>query len=84
MSANEDRFDSAKVLPEDVEIRYDKVGVIVAHVKNLTSHATSLGASSPAPTVVKMAIERKGGVKCVSVPDEMAMYAADSFAGVLR
>lgn len=82
MSVNAGQFNSVKVLPEDVETWYDEErGVSIAHMNNLTSRATSLGASSPAPTVVKMALER--GVKCVCVPDEMAMQTADLFAGAL-
>lgn len=81
---NAGQFNSVKVLPEDVETWYDEErGVSIAHINNLTSRATSLGASSPAPTVVKMALEREEGVKCVCVPDEMAMQTADLFAGAL-
>jgi hypothetical protein len=28
-----------------------------------------------------MALERKGGIRCVSIPDELAMQSAVSFAG---
>ncbi|KAI0362690.1 tryptophan synthase beta subunit-like PLP-dependent enzyme [Trametes cingulata] len=54
--------------------------VTIAHLSSLTSRATSLGASSPSAAVVKKALQRKGGVKSVCVPDEMAMQAALNFA----
>ena len=49
--------------------------VTVAHLAKLTSRASSLGASSPAAGVVKMALQRSGGVKSVCIPDEMAMQS---------
>ena len=55
--------------------------VTLAHLSTLTSKATSLGASSPSAAVVKKALERKGGVKSVCIPDELAMQAAIRFAG---
>ncbi|KAI0831064.1 tryptophan synthase beta subunit-like PLP-dependent enzyme [Trametes gibbosa] len=54
--------------------------VDVAHLSRLTSKATSLGASSPSAAIVKKALERKGGVKSICIPDEMAMQAALNFA----
>ena len=47
----------------------------------LTSRAASLGATWPAPGVVRMALDHAGGVKCVCIPDELAMFAARGFAG---
>jgi len=55
-------------------------GVKIAHLKKLTSKATSLAATSLSPGVVKMALAR-ASVRCLSVPDEMAMRTACSFAG---
>jgi L-serine/L-threonine ammonia-lyase len=55
--------------------------VRVAHLKSLSSRATSLGASSPSASVVQMAVHRKGGVRCITVSDERAMDAALRFAG---
>ncbi|EIW60594.1 tryptophan synthase beta subunit-like PLP-dependent enzyme [Trametes versicolor FP-101664 SS1] len=55
-------------------------GVSVAHLSSLPSKATSLGASSPSGAVVKKMLERKGGVRSVCIPDEMAMQAALNFA----
>ena len=55
--------------------------VTVAHLPKLTSRATSLGASSPAAGAIRMALDRKGGIKSVCVDDEFAMKAALLFAG---
>jgi L-serine/L-threonine ammonia-lyase len=61
---------------------YDsEYNVHYAHLKQLTSRATSLGASSPAPGVVRTALDRAGGVKCVNISDELSMMAALRFAG---
>ncbi|KAH9842922.1 tryptophan synthase beta subunit-like PLP-dependent enzyme [Rhodofomes roseus] len=54
--------------------------VTVAHLPALTSRATSLGASSPAAGSVRMALDRKGGIKSVCVDDELAMKAGLLFA----
>ncbi|GLB37987.1 putative pyridoxal-phosphate dependent enzyme [Lyophyllum shimeji] len=83
MSCNAGRFNHVnKVLPPDVDVLYDeKERVTLARFDKFTSRAsTSLGASQPSAKVVKMALERKGGTKCVSVPDELAMQALVSFA----
>ncbi|KIJ17333.1 L-serine ammonia-lyase [Paxillus involutus ATCC 200175] len=53
--------------------------VAVPYMHTLTSRATSLGATSPAPAVVRMALDHAGGVKCVCIPDELAMFAARKF-----
>lgn len=58
-------------------------GVTVAHLSNLTSRATSLGASSPAAGPIRMALDRKGGMKSVYVDDEFAMKAGLLFAGMI-
>lgn len=54
--------------------------VRIAHLRNITSKAASLGATSPAAAVVKMALERQGGVTCAKVPDEMSMATSCLFA----
>ncbi|KAI9566515.1 tryptophan synthase beta subunit-like PLP-dependent enzyme, partial [Boletus coccyginus] len=54
--------------------------VAVPYMQALTSRAASLGATSPAPGVVRMALNHTGGVKCVCIPDELAMFAARGFA----
>ncbi|KZT65460.1 tryptophan synthase beta subunit-like PLP-dependent enzyme, partial [Daedalea quercina L-15889] len=60
--------------------RCTKYEVTVAHLPRLTSRATSLGASSPAAGSVRMALDRKGGIKSVCVDDELAMKAGLLFA----
>jgi len=83
MSCNGKRFNHIdKTLPQDVDVVYDEEeGVTLARFNKFTSKASgSLGASQPASKVVKMALEREGGVKCVSVPDELSMQALVSFA----
>ncbi|KAF9036707.1 tryptophan synthase beta subunit-like PLP-dependent enzyme [Panaeolus papilionaceus] len=82
MSLNGGRFNSSeKKLPLGVNLVYDdEHKVHLAHFTGFTSKASgSLGASQPAAGVVKMALERSGGVKCVSVPDELSMEALTSF-----
>ena len=66
--------------PYTIEI-VDEDNVAIPHMKALTSRATSLGASSPASGVVRMALDRAGGVRCVCIQDEMAMHTAKLFAG---
>ncbi|GLB35306.1 putative pyridoxal-phosphate dependent enzyme [Lyophyllum shimeji] len=83
MSCNVGRYNHVnKTLPPDVDLVYvEEEGVAVTRFKKFTSKASgSLGASQPAAKVVKMALEREGGVKCVSVPDELSMQALVSFA----
>ncbi|KAG1778231.1 tryptophan synthase beta subunit-like PLP-dependent enzyme [Suillus placidus] len=53
--------------------------IAIPHMKALKSRAASLGASSPAPGVVRMAVNRAGGIKCACIPDEMAMHTARLF-----
>jgi len=66
---------------KEVDIVTEGDGTKIAHLKKLTSKATSLAATSPSPGVVKMALAWGGGVRCLSVPDEVAMNTACSFAG---
>lgn len=66
-------------IPDEVDIVMED-GVKIAHLKKLTSKATSLAATSPSPGVVKMALARTS-VRCLRVPDEMTMRTACSFAG---
>lgn len=84
MSCNNGRFNSVdKALPDDVEVVYDKANdVTLAHFKRFRSKASgSLGASQPSPRVVKMALERQGGVTCASLPDELSMQTLVTFTG---
>lgn len=68
--------------PSNVEVVHDPLtGVIVARLLKISSLASSLGASIPSPAVVKMALERTGGVKSVHATDVMAMQSCLSFAG---
>ena len=67
--------------PTGVTLRTDSThGVRVAHIAELNSKATSLGASEPSAGVVRAALDRAGGVKCVTVPDEVTMQLAGAFA----
>ncbi|KAH7915997.1 tryptophan synthase beta subunit-like PLP-dependent enzyme [Hygrophoropsis aurantiaca] len=59
--------------------RDSEYSVNLAHIRKITSRASSLGASSAAPGVVRKALDRSGGIKCVCVSDEMAMYTAKAF-----
>lgn len=58
----------------------DEHGVAIAHLNKIESRASSLGASSPAAGVVKMALEREGRVACVTVPDALSMQSTFLFA----
>ncbi|KAG2357659.1 tryptophan synthase beta subunit-like PLP-dependent enzyme [Suillus spraguei] len=64
--------------PYTVEI-VEEFNIAIPYMKALKSRAASLGASSPAPGVVRMAIDRAGGIKCACIPDEMAMHTARLF-----
>lgn len=57
----------------------EELHVAIPYMKALKSRAASLGASSPAPGVVRMAVDRAGGIKCACIPDEMAMHTARLF-----
>lgn len=74
--------DFIKVLPSNVEVVKDPIeGIPLARFTKFSSKASgSLGASVPSAGVVKMASERSGAVIPVSVPDEVSMHAAVSFA----
>lgn len=60
----------------------DEHGVAIAHLNKIESRASSLGASSPAAGVVKMALEREGRVACVTVPDALSMQSTFLFVGL--
>jgi len=61
------------LFPEDADVFHDRENdVKLARFNRFSSKASgSLGASQPSAKVVKMALERQGDVKCVSVPDEL-------------
>lgn len=85
MSLNGERFNAiGQTLPIGVDLVEDEdTSLKLAHFNRFTSKASgSLGASQPAARVVKMALERKGGVKCVTVPDELSMQTLGLFAGM--
>lgn len=58
----------------------DEHRVKLAILSELSSRASSLGGSSPAPGVVKMGLDREGPIKCLCIGDEQAMAAALQFA----
>lgn len=71
-------------LPEGTQAIIDEEsGTKIIQFNKFSSRASgSLGASKPSARVVQMALNRAGGVKCVSVPDEMSMAAGVKFAGM--
>jgi len=83
MALNNGRFNSVKkILPTGVNLVYNEEhSVHLAHFTSFSSKAAgSLGASEPAAGVVKLSLERIGGVKTTSLPDELSMQALASFA----
>ncbi|KAK7042122.1 PALP domain-containing protein [Favolaschia claudopus] len=73
--------DSVKLPPGVSAIRDDANNVKLAHFSFFSSKASgSLGASEPVAGVVRKALDRKGPVTCVTVPDELSMHAGYSFA----
>lgn len=72
-----------KVLPTGVELAHDaKYNLNIAHFNGFSSKASgSLGASRPAAAVLRMALDRPGGVFSYSIPDELSMEALVRFAG---
>lgn len=84
MALNGGRFNSEKKdLPVGIDLVYNEDNkVFLAHFSGFSSKASgSLGASEPAAAVVRMSLERKGGVKTVSVPDELSMDTLARFSG---
>jgi len=68
-------------VPDNIMRRTDeKHNVKIARLHKLTSKATSLGASEASAAVVRMALDRSGGVQSATVPDEMSMQVVKSFA----
>lgn len=69
-------------LPQNVHSVFDETNSVhLAHFQKFSSKASgSLGASQPAEAVVRVALDWPGGVKCVSVPDELSMEALTLFA----
>lgn len=79
MTLNNDRGSFG--VPDDVGITIEEDGVKIAHLKTIDSKAKSLGATSPSLTVIRMALAWGGGVRCLSIPDEITMNTACTFAG---
>jgi len=74
---------NAKSLPHGAELVHNsEYKVDMAHLNGFSSRASgSLGASQPSATVLKMALERAGGVRSYTVPDELSMESLIRFAG---
>lgn len=84
---NSDGFNKEmKILPPKVELVHDtEHDVNLAHFNGFSSRASgSLGASQPSATVLKMALERSGGVRSYSVSDELSMEGLVKFASECR
>ena len=84
MSLNTNKSDNmSNALADGIGIFHDDDHDIdLARMNNLNSRASgSLGAASPAAGVVRMALDRTGIVKCVTIPDELSMQTAGRFAG---
>ncbi len=82
LALNDGPFSGDGHPPEGTSVEFCKEhNVTIAHLAKLTSRATSLGASSPSAGVVRLALERSGGIKSVCIPDELAMQACLHFAG---
>ncbi|KII88750.1 hypothetical protein PLICRDRAFT_141283 [Plicaturopsis crispa FD-325 SS-3] len=78
---NQGHYDGGDSLPEGITaVDIPQQGIKVARLENITSRASSLGATLPSPGVVKLALGRPGGIKCVSVPDELSMQSTLLFA----
>lgn len=74
--------EEAKALPPAVElVRDEEYNVNLAHFNGFSSRASgSLGASQPSAAVLRMALDRPGGVYSYSVPDELSMESLVKFA----
>lgn len=74
--------EEAKALPPAVElVRDEEYNVNLAHFSWFSSRASgSLGASQPSAAVLRMALDRPGGVHSYSVPDELSMESLVKFA----
>lgn len=57
--------------------------VEVAHLKEIRSKASSLGATSASAGVIRKALSHTAGVVCGRISDELAMKTCFDFAGKL-
>ncbi|KAI3601239.1 serine dehydratase [Moniliophthora roreri] len=72
---------ATKLPPSTTKVHDEGENVDMVHFHEFSSKASgSLGASQPSAHVLKMALERQGDVRCVSVQDELSMRAAIRFA----
>jgi L-serine/L-threonine ammonia-lyase len=69
-------------LPPDFEVIEDPESRLrLSHQLRFSSAASgSLGASLPSAIALKKALQREGGITCVSVPDALAMQTVCRFA----
>ncbi|KIY51121.1 tryptophan synthase beta subunit-like PLP-dependent enzyme [Fistulina hepatica ATCC 64428] len=75
------RQGSHNIPPNCTKIQDTKTGLCLAKFSSFTSMASgSLGAPSPAPDVLKMSLKRPGGIRCISIPDELCLQNMLSFA----
>ncbi|KAJ3855601.1 tryptophan synthase beta subunit-like PLP-dependent enzyme [Lentinula lateritia] len=72
----------ATKLPSYVTKVHDEASRLdLAQFDSFHSRASgSLGASQPATGSVRMALEREGEIRCVTIPDELSMQSAVAFA----
>jgi len=72
---------AVKLPPYVTKVHDEQSKLDLAHFSSFHSKASgSLGASQPATGTVRMALQREGGISCVSVPDELSMQSAIAFA----
>ncbi|KAJ4488202.1 tryptophan synthase beta subunit-like PLP-dependent enzyme [Lentinula aciculospora] len=72
---------ATKLPPYVVKVHDEGSQLDLAHFNSFHSKASgSLGASQPATGTLRMALERRGGIRCVTIPDELSMQSAVAFA----
>lgn len=83
MSINTGGWESE--LPEELAtvVHDEESDVEVAHLKEIRSKASSLGATSASAGVIRKALNHTGGVVCGRISDELAMKTCFDFAGKL-
>ncbi|KAF8575537.1 tryptophan synthase beta subunit-like PLP-dependent enzyme [Ramaria rubella] len=74
------RTKSPSLPPGATVFHNSEYSIDLVRLPAITSVASSLGASSPSAGAVKMALQRKGDVSCVLVPDSLSMQTALTFA----
>jgi L-serine/L-threonine ammonia-lyase len=82
MNGNGPNAETKKLPPGVSLVRHEGHDLNLAHFNEFSSRASgSLGASEPSATVLRMALDRPGGVYSYSVPDELSMGSLVRFAG---